>query len=101
MEKLELRFRLFRENHAKDCQDIEERRICCEETGRARQARIDELSVHQKRTPTTVSELLTQIQELQNKVNSSSDAREFYDAQSTLDYSEPQNHALPRFWIAA
>ena len=33
-------------NQAKDCQEIEElRRICCKETDRARQARIDELSV--------------------------------------------------------
>ena len=34
----EVRNRLFRENHARDCQEIEElRRICCEETDRARQ----------------------------------------------------------------
>ena len=40
--ELELRNRLFQENHAKDCQNIEDlRRICCEETDRARQARID------------------------------------------------------------
>ena len=38
-----MRNRLFPENQAKDCQEIEElRRICCEETDRARQARIDE-----------------------------------------------------------
>ena len=62
------------------CQDIEElRRICCEETLSARQARFDELSMHQERNPTTVSQLLTQIQDLQNKVNSLSDARNFYD----------------------
>ena len=30
----------------------------------------------------TVSQLLTQIQDLQNKVNSLSDAREFYDAET-------------------
>ena len=40
--ELEKRRRLFRENHAKDCQAIEElRRVCCEETDRARQAWID------------------------------------------------------------
>ena len=66
-----------------NCQEIEElRRICCEETDRARQARIDELTVHQVRNPTTVSQLLTQIQDLQNKVNSSSDAREFLRSES-------------------
>ena len=45
--ELELRNRLFQESQAKDCQETEElRSICCEETDRARQARIDELSVH-------------------------------------------------------
>ena len=59
------------------CADCHE--TCCEEADRARQARIDELSMHQERNPTTVSHLLTQIQDLQNKVNSLSHAREFYD----------------------
>ena len=58
---MELRYRLFQENHARDCQEIEElRRICCEESNRARQARIDELSLHQEKNPTTVSQLSTQ-----------------------------------------
>ena len=75
--ELELRNKLFQENHARDCQEIEElRRICCEEADRARQARIDELSMHQERNPTTVSPLSAQIRELQNKVHSSSDAGE-------------------------
>ena len=68
---LETRNRLFRGHQAKDCQEMEElRRICCEQADRARQARIDELSMHQERYPTTVSQLLTQIQDVQNKVNS-------------------------------
>ena len=72
-----------KKGHARDCQEIEElRRICCEETDRARQARIDELSMHQERNRTTVSQSMTQIRELQNKVNSLSDAREFYDPES-------------------
>ena len=58
------------------------RRICCEETDRARQARIDELSMYQERNPTTVSQLLTQIRGSHNKVNSLSDAREFDDPES-------------------
>ena len=78
-----MRNRLFRENQAKDCQEIEElRRICCEETDRARPARIDDLSMHQERNPTTVSQLLTRIQDWQNKANSLSDAREFYDPET-------------------
>ena len=74
--ELEIRSGLFRENQAKDCQEIEQmRRICCEETDRARQ--VDELSVHQERNPMSVSQLLTQFQDLQNKVSSLSDTKEF------------------------
>ena len=69
-----MRNRLFLENRAKDCTEIEKlRRICCEETDRARHARIDELSVHQKRDLTIVSQLLTHMQEL---------AREFSDSET-------------------
>ena len=42
--ELEMINRLFRENQATGCQEIEQlRRLCCEETDLARQARIDEL----------------------------------------------------------
>ena len=54
--ELEVRNRLFQESQAKDCQEIQElRRMCREETDRARQAIIDELSMQQERNPTTVS----------------------------------------------
>ena len=83
VEILELRNRLFQENHAWDCQEIEEfRRICGEETEQARQARGQELSLKQRRNPATVSQTIAQIQDSQNKVNSLSDAREFYDPES-------------------
>ena len=60
--------RHFGENQATDWQDIEElRRMCCEETDRARQAIIDDLSVHQEGNSTTVCQLLAQIQDFQNK----------------------------------
>ena len=111
MENWRSRNRLFRENHARDCQEIEElRRVCCEETDRARQARIDELSVHQERNPLTVSPLLAQFQDLHNKVIPLSHAREFFRilkqrAASGATHvpsqpsTESQDHALPRFWI--
>ena len=35
------------------------RRTCCAEADRARQARIDELSMQQERNPMTVSQMLT------------------------------------------
>ena len=38
---------------------------------------MNEVSMQQERNPTTVSQFLTEIQDLQNKVNSLSDAREF------------------------
>ena len=57
--ELEFRNRFFQEDHARDCQEIEElRRICCKETDRARQARIGELSMHRERNLATVSQLL-------------------------------------------
>ena len=81
--ELVLRHRLFQEDHARDCQEIEElRRICCDETEHAKQARSEELSMQQQRNPTTVSQMMAQIQDLQNKVNSLSDAREFYDPET-------------------
>ena len=73
--ELELRNRLFQENHARDCQEIEKlRRICCEEADQARQARNEELSMQQQRNPSTVCQMMVQIRDLQNKVNSLSDA---------------------------
>ena len=56
--ELDLRNRLFQEDYARDCQEIEElRRTCCKKTDRASQARIDELFMHQERNPTTMSQL--------------------------------------------
>ena len=109
-----MRNKLFQESRTKDCQEIEElRRRCCEESDRARQAKLDELSMMQQRDPQTVSQLLAQMRESQDKVNSLSDAREFHDSETaassgashvtshTLNKSELQNCASPRFWIAA
>ena len=65
-----------------DCQEIEELRIiCCEQTDQARKQDL-KLSMQQQRNPTTESEVMAQTRKLQNKVNSLSDAREFYDPES-------------------
>ena len=78
-----MRNRLLPESRARDCQEFEElRRICCEETVKARRLRIDELSMQQERNPTIMSQIFTQIQDLQNKVNSFSDARDFFDPET-------------------
>ena len=55
----------------------------CEGTNQVRHLKIDELSLPQERDPAFVSQLLAQIQGLQNQVDSLSDARGM------------------RFWIAA
>ena len=49
---------------------------------RARQLTIDELSSQDEECKSTVNQLEVQIQELQEKVNSLSDAREFYDPET-------------------
>ena len=80
---LELRKRLFQENHARDCQEIEDlRRICREETDRAIPAKNEDLLVQQQRNPTILSQMMAEIRDSQNKVNSLSDAREFHDPES-------------------
>ena len=67
---LEMRNRSFQEDRARDCQEIEElRRICCAEADRARRLKLDELSLKQKENPSTVDQLMAQIQDLQDKVN--------------------------------
>ena len=43
---------------------------------------IDELSVQQTENLSTVNQLLAQVQDLQDKVNSSNDARGFYDPET-------------------
>ena len=77
--ELEMRNRLCQESRAQNCQEIEElRRICCEETDRARQLmRIDELSMQHEKNLTTGSQLFTHIHDFPNKVNSLADAWEF------------------------
>ena len=95
-----MRNRLFREHQAKACQEIEElTRICCEETDRARQARIDELFLHQERNSATVSQLLAHIQDFQNKVNSLSDAREFHDLDTASSPGASHIPSQPSFRV--
>ena len=69
--ELEMRNKLFQEKSHK-----------YEESDRARQAKLDELSMKQQRNPQTVSQLLAQIRELQDKVNSLSNARAFHDPET-------------------
>ena len=71
--------RLYTDSHSKVCFEIEElRRICWEGTKRARQMRTDELYVQKKDEPSTVNQLLSQIQDLQDKVNALKEEKGFY-----------------------
>ena len=75
------------------------RRICCAEAERARQLKYDELSTQQKGNPSAVNQLMVQIQELQDKVNSMDDAKEFHDSgtasSSGLHHVPNQPMSLP------
>ena len=52
----------FKEDRARDYQEIEElRRICCEETDKVRDLKLDELSTQPKESLSTVNQLLVQI----------------------------------------
>ena len=95
--------RIFQEDHAKDCQEIEElRRTWCEEAERARQFKIDGLSFQQRGNPSTVNQLLAQIQDLQDKVSSLNGASDLYDPEtascSGVSHvpSQPLNIPSPR-----
>ena len=57
-EELTTKSSFYQENRALDCIEIEElRRICRDETERARQLRTDELYVQKKEEPSTESAL--------------------------------------------
>ena len=63
-----MRNELFQESRTNGCQEIEElRRRRYEESDRARKAKLDELSMKQQKDPQTMSQLLTQMRELQDK----------------------------------
>ena len=55
---------------------------CNKEENKLTQHRLDEYSMQQERYPDTVSQLMTQKRELQDKVNFLSDEREFHDPDS-------------------
>ena len=84
-------------------QEIEElRRICCTEAERARQLRSYELSTQKEESKSTVNQLVVHAQELQDKVNSLSDVKEFYylETASSSEFSnvpsQPVNIPSPR-----
>ena len=75
-----MRHRLFQENHARDCQAIEELRRICWEKKQIEQDKQELMNC--VRNPTTVSQYWLKIQDSQNKVNSLPESREFYDPET-------------------
>ena len=55
--------------------------MCCVEADRARQLKLDELSLQQKENLSAVSQLMAQIQELRDKVTLNN-AKEFHDPET-------------------
>ena len=70
-------------------------KICCEEIDQAIQARIEELSaLQQHRNLSIASQMVVHIRDLQNEVNSLSDAREFHDLESREQFwSDPRSRS--------
>ena len=99
----------------KDCQEIEElRRRCCDESDPSSTSKIRWIVRDANRgIPQTVSQLLAQMRESQDKVNSLSDVREFHDPETagssgashvtSPPLTNPSYRTVlrPRFWIAA
>ena len=105
-EESEMRNRAFQDDRVKSYQErLELRRIT--EAESARQLRIYELSTQEEE-----NQLMVQIQDLQNKVNSLSDAKEFFDSEKargsglshvpsqTMSCSESSRNDQPRFLLA-
>ena len=82
-EELTTKSRLYQENHALYCMEIEElRRMGHEETEKARQLRTDELDAQKKEEPSTMNRLWSPIRILQEKVNAVNEEKEFYDPET-------------------
>ena len=81
--ELDWRERVLQEDGTRNLQVLEEfKKICCTEPERPKQLRIDELPAQEKESQSTVNLLTVQIQELQDKVKSLSDSREFCDPET-------------------
>ena len=63
--------------------------MCCAEAERAEHLRIDELSFQEQESKSAVNQLMVQIQERQDEMNSLNDSREFYDAETASTQCEP------------
>ena len=86
--ELEMRDRAFQEDRMKSFHEIEEfKKMSCTKTERAKPLSIDELSTQEKESKSTVNQLVVQIQELQDMVNSLNNTREFFDPGPTFPVS--------------
>ena len=93
----------FQAERTKRFQEIEEmKKMSCTEGERPKQLRIDALDGQEEESKSTVNQLVVQIQELQDKVYSLNDAREFYDPEAASSsglshvLSQPTSIPSPR-----
>ena len=62
------------------------KKMCCTEAAKSKQFRTDKLSTQEEESKSTVNQLMVQIQELQDKVNSQNDAKEFHDPETASSF---------------
>ena len=96
--ELDRKERLLQEDRMRSLQEKQElKKMCCIEAEKAKQLRRDELSIQEKESKSTVNHLMVQIQELRDKVNSLSEAREFYDPETASRFRLSSWIDQPRF----
>ena len=105
--ELEMRDRALQEDHTRSYQEIDElKKMCCTEAESAKPLRSDGLSTQKETSESSVNQLMVQIQELHDTVNSLNDAREYHDPEtassSGLSHvpSEPLRIRSPRGLIS-
>ena len=79
------KYRVLYGTRMRSLQEIEElKQLCCAEAERAKQLRIWWTFCSKRRSKSTVNQSAVQIQELQDKVNSLNDSRDFHDPSHPL-----------------
>ena len=79
--RTEIKNRIFQEHHSRDFVNKYRnyKEFAVSKRTESDNCKIDTLSTRKKENPSTVNQLLSQIQELQDKVNSLKEEKEFYD----------------------
>ena len=84
-----------RRSYEESSRDTRIEKMCCTEAEKANQLRMDDLSIQEKESKSTVNQVMVQIQELQHKVNSPNDAREFFDPETASSFGSSHVPSQP------